>query len=761
MNSKKPRSSSSGDVIVEPVKRMSIVLSSQPTVVTQTYFSDVWENRLRPVVQLILRGENTAVTNKREVLYREVDKIVKIKFSELLLQALEYELTVFCRRQLVETTMTVAECVSAFESYVESLSLISKIFNSLDRELIYQASIRSSDRPKNIMSLGFSVWRKYFCNESGDSMTDKSVELIDAALAMIREARITGSTHNNMTMQVFALLTSINIFHSRFEQLFMTSTREFYIDQADAFLGSPTSTLAAYLDLLASSFEFERSFLSAAAAPSSTWRSVDSDILRQELVLNRLPSLIQRDLIHLVRASDAAQIKSLFDVSNLVSEKLITESVLRFSFGDCVTALCREVVAGGNLDVINNLMSLKNQLISILQTCFANKSSFFTTYKDCMQSVVNDPTIPIPSLLAEWIDRRVFERIDSELAAPMLSSSTSDSEWVPDIVALFKLLDAKDIFEVNHRQFLSKRLVYIASHNSALSGLLDLESALINDFRNECGAGYTNKLESMVRDILSSEEYGASDACRSVSALARQSDFGFKVSVLTTGVWPTSAWPEMVHVPKPVENVQSEYVRKYSEAFSKKSIKYVYSLSSAVVRFNRRTELICSAVQGIILLSIFNETDSVDANAVSAETGIPSVEVSRALTAMVEYNLLNIGDGIYSVNPAFAKVHSSTAVVLNNYQFRKPILATGSQLTDAERAQTESSVLEDRQHQLDAAIIRTMKKTKKCTLAYLVAEIGEVFKFSFAKHEINKRIESLIDREFLEKCDGDEIKYLA
>jgi hypothetical protein len=101
------------------------------------------------------------------------------------------------------------------------------------------------------------------------------------------------------------------------------------------------------------------------------------------------------------------------------------------------------------------------------------------------------------------------------------------------------------------------------------------------------------------------------------------------------------------------------------------------------------------------------------------------------------------------------------AVALNNYQFRKPLLATGSQLTDAERAQTEWSVLEDRQYQLDAAIIRTMKKTKKCTLAYLVAEIAEVFKFSFAKHEINKRIESLIDRDFLEKCDGDAIKYLA
>ena len=761
MNSKKPRSSSSGDVIVDPVKRMSIVLSPQPPEVAQTYFSDVWESRLRPVVQSILRGEHTVVTNKREVLYREVDKIVKLKFSELLLQALEFELTVFCRGKLIENNLTVAECLSAFESYVESLSLISKIFNSLDRELIYHASIRSSDRPKNILGLGFSVWRKYFCTESGDSMTDKTVELMDAVLAMIREARMTGNTQNDVTRQVFALLTSINIFHSRFEQIFLASTREFYVDQAHAFLGSPTSNLWVYLDLVTRSFEFERSFLSAAAAPSSTWRSVDTDILRPELVLKRLPSLIQRDLIHLVRATDAAQLKSLFDVSNLVSEKLITESVLRFSFGECVTALCREVVAGGDLDRIKNLILLKNQLISILQSCFGNKPSFFTTYKDCMQVVVSDPTIPIPSLLAEWIDRRVFERIDSELTAPMLSSSTGHSVWVPDVVALFKLLNAKDIFEVNHRQFLSKRLVYIASHYSALSGLLDLESALIHEFKNECGAGYTNKLESMVRDILSSEEYGSSDACRSVYALARQSDFAFKVSVLTSGVWPASAWPEMVRIPKPIEIVQSEYVRKYSEAFSKKSIKYVYSLSSAVVRFNRRIELICSAVQAIVLVSIFNETDSVDANAVSAETGIPSVEVSRALTAMVECNLLNIDDGIYSVSPAFAKVQSGMAVALNNYQFRKPLLATGSQLTDAERAQTEWSVLEDRQYQLDAAIIRTMKKTKKCTLAYLVAEIAEVFKFSFAKHEINKRIESLIDRDFLEKCDGDAIKYLA
>ena len=83
--------------------------------------------------------------------------------------------------------------------------------------------------------------------------------------------------------------------------------------------------------------------------------------------------------------------------------------------------------------------------------------------------------------------------------------------------------------------------------------------------------------------------------------------------------------------------------------------------------------------------------------------------------------------------------------------------------TQEENDKTTESVFQDRQYQVDAAIVRVMKARKSLSHTLLISELFKILKFPVTPPDLKKRIESLIEREYLER-DRDSpsvYKYLA
>ena len=85
--------------------------------------------------------------------------------------------------------------------------------------------------------------------------------------------------------------------------------------------------------------------------------------------------------------------------------------------------------------------------------------------------------------------------------------------------------------------------------------------------------------------------------------------------------------------------------------------------------------------------------------------------------------------------------------------------------TEVEKQETRQKVDEDRKPQIEAAIVRVMKSRKEMEHNALIAEVTSQLTSRFLPHPnvIKKRIESLIEREFLErdKDNWRKYKYLA
>eukprot|EP00955_Chlamydomonas_euryale_P068806 360241-Chlamydomonas_euryale.AAC.4 len=83
--------------------------------------------------------------------------------------------------------------------------------------------------------------------------------------------------------------------------------------------------------------------------------------------------------------------------------------------------------------------------------------------------------------------------------------------------------------------------------------------------------------------------------------------------------------------------------------------------------------------------------------------------------------------------------------------------------TEEENKKTNDQVLQDRQYQIDAAIVRIMKTRKTLSHKLLVSDVIQQLKFPLRASDLKKRIESLIDREYLARdaSDPNIYTYLA
>lgn len=73
---------------------------------------------------------------------------------------------------------------------------------------------------------------------------------------------------------------------------------------------------------------------------------------------------------------------------------------------------------------------------------------------------------------------------------------------------------------------------------------------------------------------------------------------------------------------------------------------------------------------------------------------------------------------------------------------------------------THEEVFRDRQYQVDAVIVRTMKARKTLSHSSLMAELMTQLRFPARPVDLKKRVESLIEREYLARDKNDSSIYI-
>lgn len=250
--------------------------------------------------------------------------------------------------------------------------------------------------------------------------------------------------------------------------------------------------------------------------------------------------------------------------------------------------------------------------------------------------------------------------------------------------------------------------------------------------------------------------------------------------VLTGAHWPVYT-PVHVVLPAELDAARALFETFYGNHFESRRLTWQHALSycnvNAYYPGGVKKQFHVSLFQACVLL-LFNDSEAISHADVLLRTGLEKEEAGRVLKSlcMGKVRVLNRSkagdpqrihpDDEYTWRADFKhKVifwSLLRAVFLKKFPIKMVRIRINTiqvQETVEESDAVRDAVLRDRQYQVDAAIVRVMKMRRSLAHSLLLAELVRQLPFPITPADIKKRIESLIEREYLERDEHQPMTY--
>ena len=399
------------------------------------------------------------------------------------------------------------------------------------------------------------------------------------------------------------------------------------------------------------------------------------------------------------------------------------------------------------VEFVKGLLQMRDKYDRVVSDAFRAEKKAQKKLKEAFEDFIN-----ADSRCASYLVLYIHELLQSSLKA--YSEEDADRE-LDKVIVIFRYLQDKDIFENFYKQHLAKRLLGQRSVSE------DAERSMIGKLKIECGYQYTSKLEGMFMDMRVSAD--TREAFR--NAMGGSSKVGsieLHVDVLTTGFWPTQVGAKC-SLPPQILRCCEVFKEHYLKQHSGRRLQWQANMGNADLKavFSGRKYEINVSTYMMCVLVLFNQSDALSYSEILEATEIPAPDLQRALQSLAcaKFKILNkepkgrnVEDGdSFSFNSEFSAKHLRFKVGT----------VTAAKENEVEKQETRQKVDEDRKPQIEAAIVRVMKSRQQMEHNALIAEVTAQLTSRFLPHPnvIKKRIESLIEREFLERDKDNWRKY--
>ncbi|KAI8568421.1 hypothetical protein RHMOL_Rhmol02G0197900 [Rhododendron molle] len=696
-----------------------------------------------------------------EKLYQAVNDLCLHKMGGSLYQRIEKECEAHISGAL-QSLVGQSEDLVVFLSLVEKcwqdfcdqMLMIRGIALYLDRTYVKQApSMRS------LWDMGLQLFRKHL--SLAGEVEHKTVF---GLLKMIESERLGEAVDRTLLNHLLKMFTALGIYSESFEKPFLEQTSEFYAAEGVKYMQQ--SDVPDYLKHVEIRLheEHERCVIYLDA---NTRKPLVATAERQ-LLERHISAILDKGFVMLM---DGNRIEDLQRVYLLFSRVNAVES-LRQALSSYIRKTGQGIVMDEekDKDMVSCLLEFKASLDTIWEESFTKNEAFCNTIKDAFEHLINFRQNRPAELIAKFLDER--------LRAGNKGTSEEELEGTLDkVLVLFRFIQGKDVFEAFYKKDLAKRLLL------GKTASIDAEKSMISKLKTECGSQFTNKLEGMFKDIELSKEINESFKQSSQARTKLPSGIEMSVHVLTTGYWPT--YPPMdVRLPHELNLYQvlhksmtscfwvpfilfiglpgmffcfcflSQDIFKefYLSKYSGRRLMWQNSLGHCVLKAEfpkGKKELAVSLFQTVVLM-LFNDAQTLSFQDIKDSTSIEDKELRRTLQSLACGKVR-----VLQKVPKGREVEDDDSFEFNEGftapLYRIKVNAIQMKETVEENTSTTERVFQDRQYQVDAAIVRIMKTRKVLSHTLLITELFQQLKFPIKPADLKKRIESLIDREYLER----------
>ncbi|KAI7748694.1 hypothetical protein M8C21_000343 [Ambrosia artemisiifolia] len=684
-----------------------------------------------------------------EELYRNAYNMVLHKYGEKLYTGLVSTMTshLVTMSRCIENAhgeMFLEELNSKWADHNKALQMIRDILMYMDRSYVH------GSQKTPVHELGLNLWR-----DNVIYVTGIQSRLQNIVLQLIHKERTGQIINQGLMRNIIKMLSDLgpSVYQVNFERPFLEASGDFYSIESREFI--ECCDCGDYLQKAERRLNEEIDRVSHYLDAKSEVKI--TNVVEKEMIANHMTRLVHMEdsgLVNMIIDDKYEDLKRFYNLFHRVPNGLSTirEVMMSYSRETGMQLVTDPEKLKDPVEFVQCLLNKKDKYDKIITLAFNNDKSFQNALNSSFEFFINrNPRSP------EFIS--LF--VDDKLRKGLKGVGEDDVEVVLDkVMMMFRFLHEKDVFEKYYKQHLAKRLL------SGKDVSDDAERSLILKLKTECGYQFTSKLEGMFTDMKTSQD--TNDGFY----LKHGADLGdgpsLVVQVLTTGSWPTQP-SATCNLPAELTSLCDKFRSYYLGTHSGRRLSWQTNMGTADIKANfgtgQKHELTVSTYQMCVLM-LFNNAERLTYKELEQATEIPSLDLKRCLQSMAcvkGKNVLkkepmskDIGeDDVFSVNDKFSskffKVRIGTVVAQKE--------------TEPEKHETRQRVEEDRKPQIEAAIVRIMKARRVLDHNNVITEVIKQLQPRFLANpsEIKKRIESLIERDFLER-DGSDRKlyqYLA
>ena len=708
-----------------------------------------------------------------EELYRNAYNMVLHKFGDKLYQGLSDTITAHLRTvaehvQTANDTEFLSELKDKWDKHKISSIMIRDILMYMDRTYVV------AQKKVAVYERGLHIFRDEVVTLTLTLTTDPDPNpnpnpnqvvrnprvkdrLLEMLLNLVARERAGEMIPRGLIKTITGMLFELGqeVYSKDFEQPFLQRSADFYKIESNEYLAqnsAPDYMKKAERRLLEEEDRVSH-YLDARTEPKI------KEVAERELVARHMRQLAEMKnsgcvvMLEDNKVEDLARMYKLFKrVTQPTSGLAVIREIMTAHVKTRGTELVQEEEHKGDpVLYVQGLLTLRDKYQQVIEQAFENDKQFTNALNQAFEHFIN---------LNQHSPEYISLFVDDQLRKGMKGTSEEEVEQTLDkVVMLFRYLQEKDVFEKYYKQHLAKRLLGGRSVSD------DAERSMIAKLKHECGYQFTSKLEGMFMDMKVSNDTQESFRL-ALGGSSKVDGIELAVNVLTTGFWPTQVGAKCT-LPPQIARCCEVFKETYLKMHSGRRLTWQTNMGTADLKAvfkSRKHEINVSTYQMCVLL-LFNESDTLTYTQIAEATEIPVADLKRALqsVACAKFKILR-------KEPAGRDVDDSDTFSFNEEfsakQLRFKVGTVAAQKeNEAEKQETRQKVDEDRKPQIEAAIVRIMKSRKEMEHNALIAEVTTQLTSRFLPHPnvIKKRIESLIERDFLERDKGNwrKYKYLA
>ncbi|KAM0110169.1 ubiquitin ligase (cullin) of SCF [Aspergillus fumigatus] len=650
--------------------------------------------------------------------------------------------------------------------YTTAAKYVNHLFRYLNRHWVKREIDEGKKNVYDVYTLHLVKWKDDFFMKVHEKVMEAVLNLIEKQRngETIEQSQIKNIVDSFVSLGLDEndnTKSTLEVYRVYFEKPFIAATRVYYENESRQFVAE--NSVVEYMKKAEARLDEEKARVGLYLHPDIMKRLTDTclDVLvtaHSELLRDEFQVLLdnerQDDLARMYRL--LSRIKDGLDPLRAKFETHVRKAGLA-----AVEKVAAEGEAFEPKMYVDALLQVHTRYQNLVNEAFNGESEFVRSLDNACREFVNrnkvckSSSTKSPELLARYTD--------SLLKKGSKAAEESElEEMLVQIMTVFKYIEDKDVFQKFYSKMLAKRLVHVSSVSD------DAETSMISKLKEACGFEYTNKLQRMFQDIQISKDLNSNYKDWQEKVLdeddrKKQVDAHFQI--LGTGFWPLnppttgfSAPPEIV---KTYERFQSFYYDKHNG----RKLTWLWQLCKGEVKANyiKNTKVpytfqVSTFQMGILLL--FNENDTLTYSDIQKATSLAPEILDPNLAILLKAKVL-------LPSPEGAKPEPGTSFSLNyNFKNKKIKVNLNIQIKSEQKVEsddTHKTIEEDRKLLLQSAIVRIMKSRKKMKHVQLVQEVIQQVKSRFPPkvQDIKKNIEALMEKDYIERLDGDEIAYIA